>query len=462
MIKLYSTHIDPEALRKRLEETIGTPPEKLPAAERLRSPTPGFKEKLQRRFPLFRRMANFAKSWRLSGYSPRWLVNRLPLLQTIVSSLLTLLKISKIRHQIHTDIQRLEGQLQHVTEQNRQLIARIDEESRRATEQNHQIGVRIEEESRRVAEQNHQINVRIDEESRRVTEQNHQINVRINEESRRATARGEVLSADLGLLKRSLSSIHSRLGRVESGSSCETPQALKAKAAFPAYYLALENIYRGEPDAISMRLEHYLPHIREAQAGHPDAPILDLGCGRGEWLALLRRHSLAALGVDNNPAMAGEAQQLGLHIIEGDLLSFLEDAAPDSYGAVTAFQVVEHLDTEALLRLFLAAQRALLPGGVLLLETPNPENLQVSGFSFWLDPTHVRPLPPPLLMHYARYFGFIDIAIQRASPWPEALRLTEDSAAARHLDKLLFCEQDYALIARKPLNVGTPARVGAS
>jgi SAM-dependent methyltransferase len=451
MMKLYSTHMDPEALRKRLEQTIAPPPEKLLAAGRLPPPTPGFNKKSQRRFLLLRRMANFAKSWRLSGYSPRWLVDRLPALQTVASSLLTLLKISKIRHQIHTDIQRLEGQLQHATEQNRQLVARIDEESRRAAEQNHQINVRISEESHRAAEQNHQINVRISEESHRAAEQGHQINVRTDEETRRSTTLAEALSTDLRLLERSFSSIHSRLSRVENGSTCETPQALKAKASFPAYYLALENIYRGEPDAISMRLGHYLPHISEARAGRPDAPILDLGCGRGEWLALLQRHSLAALGVDNNPSMAGEAQQLGLHVIEGDLLSFLEDAAPGSYGAVTAFQVVEHLDTEDLLRLFIAAQRALLPGGVLILETPNPENLQVSGFSFWLDPTHVRPLPPPLLMHYARYFGFIDIAIERASPWPEALRLTEDSAAAHHLNKLLFCEQDYALIARKPL-----------
>lgn len=401
MLKLYSTQIDPEALRKKLEAFIATPPEILPLAERLRPAPPSFKQKLLRRFPPLRRVANAAKGWRMSGYSPRWLIKRLPGVRGVAAVLWTLINIRAFRHHVVSEIERLETLLQHATAQNRQLAARLEEETRLAP------------------------------------------------------ARIEALKGDVRLLERSMSSVQSRLGRIESGPVADPLHAREVGAAFPACYLALENIYRGSPEAIAARLEQYLPVILNAGVGAPDSPVLDLGCGRGEWLFLLRRHGLAALGVDSNPAMAGEAEQLGLHVVEGDLLSFLEDAAPNSFGAITAFQVVEHLNTADLLRLFMAAQRVLLPGGVLLLETPNPENLQVSGYSFWLDPTHVRPLPPPLLMHFARHFGFIDIGIERASPWAADLRLPEDSAAARHLNKLLFCEQDYALVARKPLD-GSP------
>ena len=75
---------------------------------------------------------------------------------------------------------------------------------------------------------------------------------------------------------------------------------------------------------------------------------------------------------------------------------------------------------------------------------------QVGAYSFWLDPTHVRPIPPPLLAHSAAHFGFIEIAIVRSNPWRENLRLELDGDAARHFEKLMFSAQDYALVARKP------------
>lgn len=228
----------------------------------------------------------------------------------------------------------------------------------------------------------------------------------------------------------------------------DTAQA--ESSLFPAWYLALENQCRGEAADIEARLSHYLPHLDCAQVGQAEWPVLDLGCGRGEWLRLLARQQMAALGVDNNAAMLDEARQQGLQVVEADLITFLRTTDANSIGAVTAFQVVEHLPQNILLELFQQAWRVLRPGGVLLLETPNPENLQVAAYSFWLDPTHVRPIPAPLLAHSAAYFGFIDVHIERSNPWSDALHLADTSDAARHLEKLLFSAQDYALIARKP------------
>ncbi|MFZ2629564.1 MAG: methyltransferase domain-containing protein [Rugosibacter sp.] len=236
------------------------------------------------------------------------------------------------------------------------------------------------------------------------------------------------------------------ISRLQLHSGAAQPES----SLFAAWYLALENQCRGEVADIEARLDHYLPHLDCAQVGQAEWPVLDLGCGRGEWLRLLARHQMAALGVDNNAAMLDEARQQGLQVVEADLITFLRTTDAESIGAITAFQVVEHLPQNTLLELFQQAWRVLRPGGVLLLETPNPENLQVAAYSFWLDPTHVRPIPAPLLAHSAAYFGFIDISIERSNPWSDTQRLNDPSDAARHLEKLLFSAQDYALVARKP------------
>ena len=108
---------------------------------------------------------------------------------------------------------------------------------------------------------------------------------------------------------------------------------------------------------------------------------------------------------------------------------------------------VTGLPLEQLLRLLQSALRVLRPGGMIILETPNPENLQVAAYSFWMDPTHQRPLPPPLLLHMAQHTGFVDCHIQRSSPWPSD---QQTPGLPQPLPKLLYAEQDYALIARKP------------
>jgi O-antigen chain-terminating methyltransferase len=264
------------------------------------------------------------------------------------------------------------------------------------------------------------------------------------------------LQAEQALLREQIARASDRFSAIEQRIAAVPPAPGSSathepdSSLFPSWYLALENSLRGGMSDIEARLERYLPYLACAQVGQPGWPVLDLGCGRGEWLRLLRKRGLLARGVDTNPAMLDEARKEGLDVSNVDLITALRSAEASSVGAVTAFQVVEHLDQNTLLALFQQALRVLQPGGVLLLETPNPENLQVGAYSFWLDPTHVRPIPPPLLAHSASYFGFIDVAIVRSNPWREDLRLDAEGDAARHFDKLMFSAQDYALIARKP------------
>lgn len=216
-----------------------------------------------------------------------------------------------------------------------------------------------------------------------------------------------------------------------------------------AFYLALEQQFRGSELQIADRLGVY----RAWMDGLPAGAVADLGCGRGEWLGLLRDWGLDAIGVDSNPLNVAALQGAGFAVVQQDALSWLSGQPSDSYAAITAFHLVEHLSFGALLQLVDHARRVLKPGGRLILETPNPENLLVSTCSFWLDPTHRRPLPPSLLAFVVTYCGLVVEAVPRLNP-PEG-RMAEDDA---YLTQLPVVGRDYAVIAQRPSATLAPAQ----
>ncbi len=175
----------------------------------------------------------------------------------------------------------------------------------------------------------------------------------------------------------------------------------------PAFYVALEDRFRGEQSLITERQRRYVPLVG---ATVDDAhPLVDLGCGRGEWLNLLRDSGIPAFGVDTNEAFAAEVAEAGHHIVVRDLLEFLRSVEERSLGAVTMFQVVEHLPLPVLLDALSHCARALVPGGVLIAETPNALNLSVASSTFWIDPTHQKPLHPEFLKFCAQQVGFAHV-----------------------------------------------------
>jgi O-antigen chain-terminating methyltransferase len=163
--------------------------------------------------------------------------------------------------------------------------------------------------------------------------------------------------------------------------------------------------------------------------------------------------------------MVALCRQRGLDVVEGDLLGALAAADPESLGAVVSFHVIEHLPPEAIVRLVALAWRALRPGGLLVLETPNPLSVVVAARSFWLDPTHRRPVHPEFLRELARQQGFDAIEVLPQRPFPATERLPEIPLAEvpaelqpmadrlnrlrDRLDDVLFGHQDYGLVARK-------------
>jgi SAM-dependent methyltransferase len=212
-------------------------------------------------------------------------------------------------------------------------------------------------------------------------------------------------------------------------------------------YEAFGAEFRGDPTVISQRSEVYLPIIRSVSAGIPEFPVLDIGCGRGEWLGLLKDQGLTVKGVDSNRVFVEKVQAQGLDVEEAEAVSFLTRAADDSVGAVTAFHIVEHLEINALVALIREAYRIVRPGGVVILETPNPENLIVGSCSFYNDPTHRRPIPPPTLSFYLRHAGFSNVTVTSLAP----LNLIEgpvDGALKPVIDRFNM-GQDYAAIGYK-------------
>jgi SAM-dependent methyltransferase len=219
---------------------------------------------------------------------------------------------------------------------------------------------------------------------------------------------------------------------------------------FAAIYADFTEHFRGSTAEVSAKLEGYLSDVHRL-AG--PGGVVDLGCGRGEWLALLRTAGVVARGVDANPAFVAAGRARGLDMELGDALGYLEALPPDSIDMVTAFHVIEHLATEDLLALLEAARGALRPGGCLLLETPNPTNLVMAACDFYNDPTHRSPLPPALTEYLVSTQGFGDVEVRPLHPKTAPLIHTCRADACARVQELVaqafFGPQDYAVLGYK-------------
>lgn len=218
-----------------------------------------------------------------------------------------------------------------------------------------------------------------------------------------------------------------------------------------AFYVALEDEFRGSREDIQERLSDYLPILEDAGIGSQAMPILDAGCGRGEWLELLRERHWQASGVDLNRVLIAICEERGLTVTEADAIDHLRALPEASLGAVTAFHLIEHLPLPRLLDFLDAAVRALKPGGVAIFETPNPNNVFVSSRYFYLDPTHRHPIPPQLGQFLAEARGLRRVEIRELHPWPPAHHvntLTGGDVAGR-FNECFYGPQDYAIIGRK-------------
>ena len=232
--------------------------------------------------------------------------------------------------------------------------------------------------------------------------------------------------------------------------------AAATRAAADSAYTAFENRYRGSREEIRERLSDYVGWFEGL------APVVDLGCGRGEFLDLLRERGIAARGVEGSASVVQECRDKGLDVVHGDLLDFLRAEPTGSMGGVFAAQVAEHLPPPVLHGLLAEAHRALRPGGLLVLETVNPRSVVGLLEVFNRDLTHERPLHPDTLRFLAAAHGFTDVRVELRSPVDPSSRLSpiptdglpERAAVAlnenvERLNGFLYGPLEYALVARR-------------
>ncbi len=213
-----------------------------------------------------------------------------------------------------------------------------------------------------------------------------------------------------------------------------------------AMYLAFEDDFRGSRDEIKRRLAVYLPRLKEAGAGAAQAPILELGCGRGELLELCRDEGLAASGVDTNAAAIAMCKERGLDASVGDAFDALHKAADGSLGALAAIHVIEHLPLAKVIELLDEAVRVLRPGGLVIFETPNPKNVLVGASHFYIDPTHRNPVHPQTIAYLAEARGLVRVEALMLHPPPTEMRIPGEGPLVNAFNEYFNGPQDYALI----------------
>jgi len=216
-----------------------------------------------------------------------------------------------------------------------------------------------------------------------------------------------------------------------------------------ALYIALEDAFRGDPIVIRARQHQYVPYVQNVVT--QSTPLLDIGCGRGEWLNILKDSNIPATGIDTNAASVQECSAQGLNVLHADAITYLSNIKEKSLGAITLFQVLEHLPFPTMVQLLRLALRALVPGGVLIAEVPNSETLSVGASTFWIDPTHERPLFPGLLEFLATEVGYTSVEGVYSSPLAPEPDFSELAPHVREpllaMHRQLNGNGDFAIIA---------------
>jgi SAM-dependent methyltransferase len=263
----------------------------------------------------------------------------------------------------------------------------------------------------------------------------------------------------LNALRDRLETVTEEVRAVRGALAAPPPPAVAAaaeRAAADAAYTAFENRFRGTREEIRRRQEGDVGLFRDL------SPVVDLGCGRGEFLEALRAAGVVARGVEANANAVRACREKGLDVVAGDVVGFLREQGTGSLGGVFAAQVAEHLPPPVLTALLAEAHRVLRGAGLLLLETVNPRSVLGLVEVFNRDLTHERPLHPDTLAFLAAAAGFTDVRIELRSPVPGDARLQPvppeelpHRAAAvlnenvERLNALLYGPLEYALVARR-------------
>jgi SAM-dependent methyltransferase len=226
-----------------------------------------------------------------------------------------------------------------------------------------------------------------------------------------------------------------------------------------AYYLAFEDANRGSRDSVLNKLGVYETWLATAVPRRPGLvhDIVDIGCGRGEWLSYVASRGHRAVGVDANPVMVDVCVKSGYNVRCTDALTFLRSLPSASVAAVTGFHVIEHVPFDYLYAVVEESYRVLVEGGRVLFETPNPENVLVGSHTFYHDFTHRNPVTPTAISFLLKHLGFDEIDIIRSSPYPAEAKVPGNDPLTERVNGHLCGPQDFAVTGRKTRAIGALA-----
>jgi len=269
----------------------------------------------------------------------------------------------------------------------------------------------------------------------------------LEEQARSLHLRQQETRTELVMQERRLNALLSEGRRHPAGTAGpdENLLASEAEHLLDPLYASFEDKFRGEREEVKNRLRVYLPILREAAVA---ADVLDVGCGRGEWLDLLKEEGVQARGVDRNRVFVEQCRQMGFDVEEQDALAYLGSVADKSLSVITSFHLVEHLGFEELIRLLDEMIRVLKPGGLLILETPNPENFMVGSYSFYADPTHRNPIPSPTLQFLLESRGLDRVSVMKLRPW-DAAKIEGDTEIIKRFNEYFYGAPDYGVVGWK-------------
>lgn len=281
------------------------------------------------------------------------------------------------------------------------------------------------------------------------------LNSRINQK-----AENKDVSFQLSALRRNISGQERRLRKLLQEARKRLPAEMdksqlerlssEGDHLLDALYVSFEDRFRGSKEEIKRRQELYLAYIADTLKDKAVSSVLDLGCGRGEWLELLKENSYPAMGVDNNQVMVEDCRHADLDVVESDAIEYLTGINANSLGAVTVFHLLEHLSLEDMVQVLDESLRVLITGGMVVLETPNPRNLFVGAGDFYRDPSHKNPLFPESLAFICEQRGFSDVAAYffESSNGKEVL-ISSSDYPFNQLEDYLNVSRDFVVIGYK-------------
>lgn len=272
------------------------------------------------------------------------------------------------------------------------------------------------------------------------------------------------LRDDLETIKQKYADLHNEIVVMKKdpinkkvGAAVNKSELQADNHSLDSYYVAFEEKFRGSEEVIYNRLKKsYSSLLKSIPKENKQLTFIDIGCGRGELLRLYQELGLRGTGIDLNKTMVDRSKANGFNAIQANALDYLREQPANTLGGISGIHIVEHIPFESLLELLQEAYRVVAPGGFVLFETPNAENVTVGSFTFWYDSSHLKPVPPDVLNFMLGYVGFNKTKILRLHPSEELTMAQKSGKLTQAIAQRLFGPRDYTAIGYKA-SKATPA-----